>query len=299
MKRVRTITCTNQSNISVTFGEKKDSPFIVEDADGLYSMNVDLSISDNAMMDGGTYQSGWLKTRNIVLTLRDRGADDHIDNRQLLFSLFPQREKGTLIIADTEGPITVRRMIDYYVESVISDGTNYSRMYSVSLICPDPYFYDVAVSNVQMAAWISAFQFQHQFAAAGEEIGYRSKTKSQDIENNVGSDAVGMTITILASGQVKNPSIARAESGERIKIGTDSKAFTMEAGDILTITTGVNNKHVYLTHEGVKTEVNQYLSADSKFITLHHGHNTIGYDADGGVDFISAEISYRMRYTSA
>ena len=297
--RTRTIKCENENNISVIFGEKSDSAFVLEDADGLYQMDTKLSVSDNAMSDGGKYQSGWMKKRNIVLTLRDRGTDDHISNRNLLFTLFSLRAKGQLTITDSDINTAVKRTIDYYTESIDSDGTNASRTYTVSLICPDPFFYDVVVQKVQMAAWLPLFQFRHQFTSEKEELGYKSKERNQNIENYWGADDTGITITITTFGTVKNPVVARAESGERIKLGTDSKPLNLSVGDVITITTHSNNKHVYLTREGVRTEINQYLSADSVFLTLHRGDNTIGYDADAGVDMMSVDVAWRMRYTSA
>lgn len=297
--RTRSITCINENNISATFGERSDSPLILEEAEGLYQMDASLSVSDNAMMDGGTYQSGWMKTRNIVLTIRDRGTADHVSVRSLLFTLFGIREKGTLTVTDTDGESTASRKIDYYTESIESDGVNSSRTYSVSLMCPDPYFYDLTESKVQMSTWLSAFEFEHEFSADGEEFGYKSAEKLKTIQNDQGSDSTGVTITITASGTVKNPQVSWVESNEWIKLGSTSKPLTLSAGDVVTITTHSNNKHIYLTSEGVQTEINQYLTMDSTFVTLHRGRNTIGYSADSGIDMMSVEVTWQMRYTSA
>ena len=73
----------------------------------------------------------------------------------------------------------------------------------------------------------------------------------------------------------------------------------MTAGDVLTITTADNDKHVYLTHDGVTTEVNEYLTEDSVFIQLMRGDNDIGYSADAGEDNMVVEITYRLKYRSA
>ena len=59
--RTRTIKCENENNISVIFGEKSDSAFVLEDADGLYQMDTELSVSDNAMRMELSVWMNWKK----------------------------------------------------------------------------------------------------------------------------------------------------------------------------------------------------------------------------------------------
>ena len=72
--------------------------------------------------------------------------------------------------------------------------------------------------------------------------------------------------------------------------------MNLVVGDIITITTDTNKKNVYLTHNGVKTAINEYLSDDSQFMQLVHGSNTFKYDADSGADNMNVTISYRLHY---
>ena len=296
--RDRVITC-KRGSMEISFGEKPYSPYFLIDADGLYSTEVDVNVSENAFNDGGIYQSSTINKRNIVLTVQDRGSDDHIAVRDALLNLFLPKLKGKLTIKETDGNSESEKVIDYYAEKVLSDGLNASRTFSFSLICPDPYFYDPYDKYVQMANYAALFTFQHNFISAGEEFGARSKEKSKTIQNMTGADAVGLRIDFNISGQVVNPSVTRVESGETIKIGTSSKPLTLQYGDLLTVTTGNGNKHIYLTRSGVRTEINQYLSSDSQFFELHQGSNTIGYDANSGLGNIEVTVSYRMRYTHA
>ena len=150
--------------------------------------------------------------------------------------------------------------------------------------------------TVTMAGWISYFEFAHEFPPEGEELEARVEEKLKTIDNTSAADNIGMTIVIQAAGAVTNPSIYHVEQGEQITVGTSGKPLHLVAGDEVTITTGTNNKHVYLTHEGVKTEINEYLSEDSEFIQLEHGKNTIGYSATAGENYMTVQISYRYRY---
>lgn len=147
-----------------------------------------------------------------------------------------------------------------------------------------------------MAGWLKGFEFIHEFTSDGEEFGTRSYEKNKQISNNSAADNIGLTFVIKCNGSITNPSLIHVEQQEFIKIGTENRPFTMYVGDVLTITTGTGNKHVYYTHEGVRTEINEYLDENSEFIQLQSGTNTIGYEAEDGEEYMSVSISYKYKY---
>ena len=75
--------------------------------------------------------------------------------------------------------------------------------------------------------------------------------------------------------------------------------MNLVSGDQVLITTSDNNKQVYLIHEGVTTPINEFLTEDSVFIQLMRGVNSIGYDADSGVDNMVVQITYRLKFAGA
>ena len=293
---MRQITCVNgNSNISCIFGEEGFTPFLLENAEGIYELSARVTVTENTLTDGSTYQSSMLNTRNIVLTLRDREDADHTANRQFLLALFPVRSEGTLIYEDG----SEKRQISYYVEKLTSDGVFYSRAYQISLICPDPYFYDTSDVVVTLAAFVPNFVFRHEFTAAKEEFGYRQANRLQNLKDEFGTDGIGMEITISASAPVRNPQIIRVESDEHIAVGTNDMPLDMAAGDRVIITTADNQKRIWFLHEGVRTNISHYLAEGSSFIQLHRGNNSIGYSAASGVDAMIISIKYRFQYASA
>lgn len=291
----RKITCTNNDGMTVTFGECRFNPFLLASVEGVYSSSNNVVISDNTMIDGGTYQGSVANVRNIVLTISDKPENVYrLKSRDLLYRLFPKGTEGTLAYWE-DGQ---SREIRYYVESIAQEAPK-KRLYTVSLLCPDPFFYDPTPIVVSMANWEPRFEFEHEFSAAGEELGAKSDLRLVDIINDIASDDIGMTITITATGSVKNPTITRVESNEHITIGTSAFPFSLSWGDAVIITTDQGNKHIWLVRDGESTEVNQYISEDSEFIHLMRGHNTIGYSADEGEQNLSVEISYRLKYEGA
>ncbi len=296
---MRSITCTNKTtNISITFGEDSFSPFFLATADGLYQSKNNLYISDNTMTDGGTYQGTVAEKRNIVLyVMENPHSPDFVydqDNRDLLYSLFRKGEIGTLVYTENGKS----RKIDYYSEGV-KRANKKSRLFSISLICPNPMFKDNQDHNVAMANWIDGFEFIHEFVEEGEEFAYRSNVRLVNIVNDVAANNIGLTITINATGSVTNPSITHVETEKSINIGSASKLFHMARGDVLTITTAVNNKHIKLKSDGVVTEVNEYMTEDSEFIQLMFGDNNIAYSADVGVEHMVVNIKYAYEYEGA
>lgn len=288
----RTLIFTNDDEVQLKVGEVSASPFILLSIDGIYTVDNKLTVSDNTMTDGATYQGSIAKKRNIVVTLRDE--NDHVANRGSLLAVFKSASKGQLEFREGDDPDTWRK-IDYYVESVESTGKYGYRDYDISLICPDPFFYALEDISVALANWETNFHFEHAFLSEGEVIGYKSDETIKQIYNEQAADGVGVTITLESVGSVTNPSIVRVESGEKIEIGSESNPFTMTAGHKLIITTSTNNKHVY--YDGV--EINQYLTEDSVFLQLMRGYNTIGYAADAGSGNMIVSISYRLKFAGA
>ena len=290
----RIIRCINEDGFFLDFTERGFGPFLLTDADGLYESKNTVYVSENSMIDGATYQGSVAKYRDIELTLTDIG--DYVANRNALNRLFKEKSKGTLIF--WEGDASPRK-IDYYVEKFNSSGEDPFREHEISLICPDPFFYDIDGSEEAMASWVSAFTFPFSSTSAGFVFGYQSNEKIKTIQNDIAEDNIGVTITITCMGNVTNPSITHIETGDRISIGHAGKPFEIVTGDVVTITTATGNKHVTLTHDGQTSEVNHYLTEDSIFVQLMRGSNSFGFNADSGLNNMSISIAYTFKYARA
>lgn len=286
---MRVIECINDDGLSARFG-RSFSPWKLTDVDGLYQVNENVYTSENTMTNGSTYQGSTTKMRNIVLHLVCR--DRYKYCRQFLYDVFKVQSEGTLIYEESGE----RRTIKYHVENIDPDSMGNLRAASVSLLCPDPYFESDQDITVVIAGWESGWHFPHEWKAEGEPFGEKSAEKLKTVENDSAADHIGMTIRISASGKVTNPSVTRVESTETIKIGTSAHLMEMGTGDEIMITTGVNNKHVYLIRNGKQTEINEYLDESSVFLQLMRGKNTIGYNADSGADYMRVTIQFRYKF---
>lgn len=288
----RYIVCTNNDDATITFGDDF-SPFLLQDAIGLYEAKFNVAQSENTNKNGSTYYGSRQATRNIVLTLSY--SSDKRTARDALYALFRPDLVGTLSYFDDDD----ERIIDYVVENVYVDPEYDRRTATVSLICPDPLFKSGTEYIVNIATWMSNFEFLHEFSEDGEELGYQNASQTGTIENASSVSGTGVEIVLEVSGTVTNPSIYNIENGQHITLGDSNNTLTLLAGDVVTITTGVGNKHIYLTSGGTTTEINEYLTEDSEFITLLIGTNTIGYTADSGEEYMALTVTYRYEYLGA
>lgn len=290
----RVIRCTNEDGFFLEFAESGFGPFLLADVDGIYKAKNKVYVSENSMIDGAVYQGSVAEYRNIVLHLTD--INGYVDNRDALNRLFKEKSVGTLTFWEADA---APRKIDYYVESLNSTGEDPYREHQVSLICPDPFFYDINASSEQMASWVGVFTFPFASPSTGFVFGYKDNSLIKKIQNDFAEDNIGITIIMSCLGGVTNPSITHIETNSSIHIGHSGKPLNLVYGDVVTITTATGNKHVTLTHEGVTSEINHFLTEDSVFIQLMRGSNSFGFGADSGVNNLTITIEYTYKYARA
>jgi hypothetical protein len=290
----RIITCKNlKDGISIDFTERGFDPFLLVSASGIYDTDNKIYKSDNVVVDGAEFLGSVMSPKNIVLVLKD--IDDYEHNREIIDRVFSANNIGTLTVRDGDH----ERAIEYYVENVSSTATTISRYTTVSLICPDPHFYDPYTNHVRITMLMDNFSLPHEFRTSGEEFSYYNFSYIGRIINENAEEYTGMTIILETYGVVENPSLTKIQTQETIKIGNTHHTLSMERGDIVTITTQTANKNVTFTHNGVTQDINHYLTSDSAFFQLTRGINTIGYTADSGKDNMLITILYKNRYMRA
>lgn len=287
MKR---IICKNENNVEVEFNQESNADFFLLSLDGAYSISNNVSVTNNTMTDGSTYQGSTVEQRNLVITaFMDC---DYQFKRNLLYKCFKPKSTGSFTYIEEQEI----RTIDYKVESVEIEDTGVVRNITISLLCPDPFFRDLEDIQVVMAGWKKTFEWPHEFVEEREAFGERIQEVIKNLENESAADHVGMEIRIGVDGEVVNPIIYHIEEREYIRIGTKDHPLHLNAGDVLRITTETNKKNVYLLRDGKETKVNEYMDEESEFIQLVHGSNTLKYDAESGIEYMNVLVAYKFCY---
>ena len=264
---------------------------VISSIDGIYEFKGEVQTSPYSQTHGDRYKGSRATKRNIVI--QGKIYNNFYENRQLMYRVFRIGALGRFCYSE---PNRANRYADYYVESVDIDQNAYRGQYQISLICPDPFFYAGDPESVDLSAWASDFTFEHDFLAAGEELGHRESSMIKEIQNLNGVDGIGMKIVLTASGSVTNPYVYLAETGERITIGTEDNPYTLDGDVRVEIETTTGKKNIVQIEDGVETRINEYLDPESSFFQLIAGINTIGYNADSGAEFLSVHIEYKMRF---
>ena len=279
----------NNNNKSIELGNA--APFLVTTIDGLGSPQNEIYTQKSPYQDGVTATHSSLGPRNIVI--EGKIIDSNRENRQAyrykLLSIFNPKLDGKLII-DLG---SAQRQIDCKVEQAPYFSSNSEQNYqnfSISLLAPNPYWQDINTIKEEVAIWRGAFEFPLELLEEGIEIGFRESSLIVNVYN-AGDVACGMKIQFHALATVVNPSLFNVNTREYFKINK-----TMQAGEVLTVTTHFQNKRVELNANGVVSNAFNWIDLDSTFLQLEVGDNLFRYDADEGLNNLEVSIYYTPQY---
>lgn len=289
IKRSAVFTNT-EDNVSLIADEHLPG-ILIENIDGIYAFSGEVAMSAYSQTHGSRYKNTRMPQRNIVVS--GKIFDDFWNNRQYMYRVFRPGSVGRFEYIE---PGRASRFADYYVESCKVDQSPMTGQYQISLLCPDAFFYAGTDEHITMASWDANFEFQHEFDGDGEPLGVRNNSMIATIVNNDGVDGIGIKFTLSASGNVTNPYLYHAETGEVIRIGSSGSTYTMDSTKEIVITTGIGQKKILCTDNGVTSSIIDKLDPDSSFFQIRAGVNTIGYNAASGAENLNVMVEYRMRY---
>lgn len=283
---MKKIICENNRNKKITF--TYDFPFFITSTDGLYDVKGNVSTVSIAYGVGESYTGTSIKKRNIVIN--GIIADKFVERRETLRDIFPLGTMGTLYYYEDD----IARKIEYTVEDLDIAEKGVPRTFTISLICPYPYFKDIEESEASMSTWTPKFCFP-MISEQGEGIEFATKnvTTMGTITNNTNIE-FGVTIKFIANGQVVNPYLINVNTQEQIAIDP----IVMEAGDQIIITTYRNNKHIYYipSATGEAEDINYLMKYGSKFLQMHSGDNTLRAGAEEGEESLETKVFYSIEY---
>lgn len=281
---IKKIICQNSRDNQITFSYS--FPYYLQKLDGVTEVVGKVNTITSAYGVGSKYVSSSVNERNIVIE-GSITRDNITEKRKNLYKMFPLKDKGTFFYYEEDKEYK----IEYYVESIEIVKSKVVDTFSISLICPSPYFTDLNESQVQLANWIPSFEFPLEIPAdTGIEFGYKNTTSLVTIENDTNIE-IGMRIVFTASDDVENPKLINITTQEELEIEK-----TMSAGDVITVTTYLNNKNIILSSNGEEININNYLKFGTKFLQIHTGSNTFKATAKSGENSLVTEIYYLTNY---
>lgn len=298
---IKSVKVTNHNNESLTMEleHPEKSGLNVIDITGLGPPKATINSSEVATIDGGIFTSARTTQRNIVITLGMMFYPTIEDSRLLTYKYFPIKKPVHLEIE------TDRRNAECYgyVESNVPVIFSEKEQTQISIVCPDPFFYEKGLEEVAFAGVHPLFEFPFSNESLTEnliEFG-NIMDDNRAIIDYIGDVDTGVFIVVhVMSGTAENLTIWNVGTREKIRIDTAKiqrlTGITFSQGDDIEINTKTGEKYIRLLHDGKYYNIISCINKDADWFQLTTGYNTFTFVADYGTDNLMVTFHYRNAY---
>lgn len=300
---IRSVTAINYvgDSLKMVLASPEESGFAITNITGLGASKADINIVELPLYDGSIYNSARLETRNIVLYIKFLPNPTIEDSRLQTYKFFPVKRAVTLVFE------TDKRTCEIigYVESNEPEIFDKQEGCQISILCPDPYFYS-SISGGYDVTTFDGIYHEFEFPFSNESL-TETLVEFGTIQASYGGticysgDAeTGITITMTASGNVKNPILYNTTTNESMAIDT-AKMYgytgaSFGDGDTIIINTNKRQKSVLLLRDGEYTNILNCLDKRADWFHLVKGDNVFAYAAEVGASVLSLQIKNRIVY---
>lgn len=298
-----TITTDRGESIKLEMTRPEKSGFAIVSVEGLGPTKSNVNTTRTATRHGSLYNSASLDERNIVMSLifLDNVNESIEDIRHKSYNYFPINEHIEIVIETDRHTLRT----EGYVET--NEPTIYSKQEgcTVSILCPDPFFYAMNTNRTSFSGVEPLFEFPFENPSLEEPLLVFSAITNEVVKNvhYEGNFDAPIMITIHAAGNASNITIYNMKTRGRLKIdttklktlmGTD---FEIIAGDTIIIDTTQGSRSAILIRDGITTNIFNCINRDADWFTVGKGINTFTYEADVGETNLLFYIENKVVYT--
>lgn len=301
---IKSITITNYLGESIKIVLTQDDPehgLIIKSIDGLGPAKANINTTNLATNDGSLYNSARLDSRNILIKFLFGYAPMIEDSRQRTYRYFPIKKPLEFLI-ETDNRIA---KTSGYVESNEPDIFSKDESNSISIICPDPYFYSAGENGTNTTIFYGTeplFEFVFSNESLDEpmiEFGAIENETEKTVYYD-GDAEIGIVITIHALGEARNITIYNTGTREVMRIDTtkiqEITGSGIIAGDDIIISTVRGEKTITLLRGGHYINILNALDKGSDWFTLTKGDNVFAYVAEYGSENLQFKIENKIIY---
>lgn len=285
-RKIETLTYTNERGESVAFSHA--SIYHTNEVSGLSDVRNAIYSINSMGQDGDTYLGNRIESREIEIvgSIRERNKDQMREYRRKLNRVLNPQYAATLTYEYGD----FRRVIDCKVDNApVFTRKAIFQDFTIQLLCLNPFWRKESKTRDDIATWIGAFEFPVEIIPPWE-IGYRQPSLIVNVYND-GDVQTGIRVEFRAIGVVTNPFLLNVDTQEFIKLN-----LTMEAGDVLSVSTGYGEKKVILKRSGIASDAFRYLDVDSSYLQLSVGDNLFRYSADKNLENLEVSIYHDDLY---
>lgn len=231
---IQTVELINYRNesLTLTLTRPELSGIGVQKIEGLGAPKMDISTTSIYSMDGALVGQIKAEPRNITLDLFPMAYPSVETSRQLLYQYLPLKTPVKVIVG------TENRMVaaEGYVEENEPDIFTLPETVHISIICPDPYFYDAFMREFRFRESIPMFEFPFSNESTEEGL----------LEFSELNDANEMVVDYY--GDVETGFIVHIRWGSENHSLGDIQVHNLSTGEVMTISDAlyqqtVNNQY--------------------------------------------------------
>lgn len=250
---LRKVSVVTENNQTFEFTLRDFSaPYRITNIEGLDPVKASIVSSNFGSADGGQYQSSRRDQRNILMELvynPDYLTNDVASLRKDLYLGLAPKSRVRLRFEDSIGP-TVETI--GWVESFESSMFAQDPIATLSILCFDPDFYNVAPTIVPLSS-------------------VNDTTENQI--NYVGNTDTGFLVSLNVDRSITDVTLIHKDGANNIR--SIEFTGTLIAGDLLEINTVVGAKGAWRTRDGFRTSVLYSISPQSIWTRLYPGWNSV------------------------
>lgn len=235
-----------------------------------------------ATADGSRFNSSTVEERNLLLTIY---IQRDVARARLTLYKYIATKAYIKVYYKADG---LDVWVEGYVETAEVDPWTQDQNLQVSIICPQPYWSDVAETYTDASNTEALFEFPFAIGSEGVELSTLNEGSTTIIQNN-GHVETGVVFVLEAKTRSLQPRIYNLSTGEYIGFYAD-----MLEGDRLLISTADGKKSVTHVRDGVETNYINTIMEGSKWLKMAVGPNEYTYTADEGV--MNLGIYHTNRY---
>lgn len=262
--------CKNQYGNELILSNNPDYEII--SITGLTPAGAIINTDTVGLSDGSRFNSSRVGNRNIVITLKYKG--DVEKNRIALYKIFKTKQYIELYYSNRSRKVHIEGRVETFDGNLFERG----QMAAISIICPKPYFKGIDTLMTEFSTVAPALTFPVAFPEAG--IPFSTLTPyAEKVIINEGDTETGVIIELRARELVLEPTIYNVLTNEQFSI-----RFEMQEGDLITINTNSGEKGIYLTSQGVQTNIINKVYKGATWFQLASGDNIFTYNCVFGAE---------------
>lgn len=254
--------------------------YYITGVQGLTPPATNINTAKAGIIDGTFFNSASVEERNIVITLVLNG--DIEANRQKLYRIFPRKTPCTIFFRNENRDVKIQG----YVETIESDLFVKREQVQISIICPRPYFEDLATIYAELSKSLALFEFPFSIEVS-EPIPISEITDYPLCEIvNSGDAECGCVIDIDVHAAIQGLKIMNMQTEQFFFLDT---AFVNH--DRIRINTNSGQMGVRMERGGSSYNILNTVGENSTWLRLVPGLNRFTYTIDDG-DTGDVDISF-------